>query len=102
MEAVLIDHYRQINYIGYWSDTNMNDEELRHDLEVPSFRVIWARHRLIYLQHLSKHAMDFTDNSSLLNLIKDEDGFVKLLLTCSGLVRLWTCPLQSLQHAQTG
>lgn len=37
----------------------MNDEELRHDLEVPSFRVIWARHRLIYLQHLSKHAMDF-------------------------------------------
>ena len=45
--------------IGYWSATNMTDEELRHHLEIPSFRVVWARYRLIYLQHLSKHATEF-------------------------------------------
>ena len=56
LEAVLIDHYRQISNIGYWSESNMTDEELRHHLEVPTFRVIWARHRLIYLQHISQHA----------------------------------------------
>ena len=42
-----------------WSATNMTDEELRHHLEIPSFRVVWARYRLIYLQHLSKHATEF-------------------------------------------
>lgn len=40
IEAVLMDHYRQISNIGYWSESNMTDEELRHHLEVPTFRVI--------------------------------------------------------------
>ena len=37
----------------------MTDEQLRCHLEMPEFRITWARHRLIYLQHIAKHAADF-------------------------------------------
>ena len=59
LEAMIIEHHRRMANIGYWNDTHMTDEELRHHLELPSFRITWARHRLIYLQHIGKHAADF-------------------------------------------
>ena len=37
----------------------MTDDDLRQHLEVLTFRVMWARHRLIYLQHISKHAATY-------------------------------------------
>ena len=37
----------------------MTDEQLRCHLDLPEFRITWVRHRLIYLQHLAKHAADF-------------------------------------------
>ena len=59
IEAVIIEHHRQMANKGFWNDTHMTDDDLRNHLEIPSFRVTWARHRLIYLQHLGKHAEGF-------------------------------------------
>ena len=59
LESMIIDHHRRMANIGFWNNTHMTDEELRHHLEMPSFRIIWARHRLGYLQHIGKHAAGF-------------------------------------------
>ena len=59
IEAVIIEHHRQMANKGFWNETHMTDAELRNHLEIPPFRVTWARHRLIYLQHLGKHAATF-------------------------------------------
>ena len=59
LEAMIIEHHRRMANIGFWNDTHMTDAELRQHLEIPPFRITWARHRLIYLQHIGKHAADF-------------------------------------------
>ena len=59
LEALIIKHHRQMANIGFWTDMHMTDVDLRHHLEIPSFRIVWARHRLVYLQHLGRHAAHF-------------------------------------------
>ena len=59
VEALLVKHYRSMANIGFWNDSHMTDDEIRLHLEVPGFRITWARHRLVFLQHLGKHALPF-------------------------------------------
>ena len=66
LEAFFIDHHRRIADIGFWNGATMTDEDLRHHLEIPTFRVVWARHRLIYLQHIARHGKDFHQQLLLL------------------------------------
>eukprot|EP00435_Cladocopium_sp_Y103_P026769 s2027_g6.t1 len=59
LEAVLCNHYRRIGNLGFWTSAHMTDDAVRLHLEVPSFRIIWARHRLIYLFHVACHGHDY-------------------------------------------
>ena len=66
LEAFFVDHQCRIANIGFWNGATMNDDDFRHHLEVPSFRVTWACHRLIYLQHISKHSSEHHRQALLL------------------------------------
>ena len=55
LEAMITGHYRRIYDEGFWQQTQSSDRDfcLRHQLQ--SFRVHWARHRLMFLQHIARH-----------------------------------------------
>ena len=59
MDSLVTNHQRRMAGIGFWSDKNMTDAELRHHLEVAPFRVTWACHRLKYLQHVAQHGAPY-------------------------------------------
>ena len=57
LETLLIGHHRRMHNIGFWSETHMSDLDFCRSHNVQSFRILWARHRLVYLQHLAQHAL---------------------------------------------
>eukprot|EP00435_Cladocopium_sp_Y103_P018991 s2370_g4.t1 len=59
IESQMICHYRQILDDGYWKEQTSTDDDLLHYHQLQTFRVLWARHRLIYLQHLAQHGHAF-------------------------------------------
>jgi hypothetical protein len=59
LDAFLVDHQRRIANIGFWNGAEMTDDDFRLHYELPPFRVVWARHRLSYLQHIAKHGSAF-------------------------------------------
>lgn len=49
LESMVIGHYRRIYNDGFWQQSQTSNQEFCHKHQLPSFRVSWARHRLICL-----------------------------------------------------
>ena len=58
-EALLIGHHRRIHDEGFWKDEKMTDSEFVAMSQMMTFRTMWARNRLVYLQAVSRHGHDF-------------------------------------------
>eukprot|EP00435_Cladocopium_sp_Y103_P038877 s1387_g10.t1 len=59
LEATLIKYYRSIFNEGFWSSHKTTDIAFMAAHQIPTFRTLWARHRLCYLQHLAQHGLTF-------------------------------------------
>ena len=57
LESMVIDSYRMILGVGYWSDERMSDTDFLQGHELMPFRIHLARHRLCYLQNVAKHGI---------------------------------------------
>lgn len=57
LEAMIIKHHRSIHNCGFWNEDGVSDEEFAATHQVMSFRLHWARHRLVYLQHVARHGL---------------------------------------------
>ena len=55
LESLIVNHHRRMHNIGFWKDDKISDTEFCALHSVLPFRVHWARHRLVYLQHLALH-----------------------------------------------
>ena len=66
LESTLIGYYRRIHDVGFWKADHLTDDTFLRSNQLPSFRVIWARHRLIYLQHVAQFGTVF--HKALLHL----------------------------------
>eukprot|EP00435_Cladocopium_sp_Y103_P008964 s985_g2.t1 len=93
LEAVLSDHYRSMANIGYWNDSHMTDEEVRFHLDVPSFRIIWARHRLIYLYHLALHGADYHHRLLLLEFSQGRGWLLEVQAELAWMANLVDLPM---------
>eukprot|EP00438_Fugacium_kawagutii_P025006 Skav230588 [mRNA] locus=scaffold3317:113267:119014:+ [translate_table: standard] len=59
LESSLVSYYRSIINDGWWNAACSTTAELLAHNQLPSFRVILAKHRLLYLRHLALHRKDF-------------------------------------------
>eukprot|EP00435_Cladocopium_sp_Y103_P021619 s492_g5.t1 len=59
LESMILNHHRRIHDIGLWNHHPMTDAEFRVHSQLITFRILWARHRLIYLQAIGRHGMNF-------------------------------------------
>ena len=59
IETMMTRHYRRILHDEYWHASHTTDIDFMTKHRLPSFRVLWARHRLVYLQHLAQHGHSF-------------------------------------------
>ena len=66
LESTLTGYYRRIYDVGFWKADHLTDDTFLRSNQLPSFRIIWARHRLIYLQHIAQHGAVF--HKALLHL----------------------------------
>ena len=57
LEAMVIDSYRKIYGTGFWSEDRVTDKDFLQGQELMSFRLHLARHRLCYLQNVSKYGI---------------------------------------------
>jgi len=57
IETMIMQHHRRIHNLGFWTASNVSDQEFAALHQVMPFRIHWARHRLVYLQHISRHAL---------------------------------------------
>ena len=57
LEAMIIKHHRSIHNCGFWKEDGVSDDEFTATHNVMPFRLHWARHRLVYLQHVARHGM---------------------------------------------
>ena len=57
IETMIMQHHRRIHNLGFWTASNVSDQEFAAIHQVMPFRIHWARHRLVYLQHISRHAL---------------------------------------------
>ena len=48
LEATLMGYYRQIHDVGFWKHDHITDDEFRRAQQLPTFRQIWARHKLTF------------------------------------------------------
>eukprot|EP00435_Cladocopium_sp_Y103_P046126 s1260_g13.t1 len=78
LESVLCDHYRRMGNLGYWTSHHMTDEMVRLHLEVPTFRIIWARHRLTYLYHIACHGLPFHRHLLLMEYEQDRGWLLEV------------------------
>ena len=54
IEAQLMKMFRSIIDNGFWKDETLrSDGSLRAEFELPTFRLLWAKTRLVYLQHFA-------------------------------------------------
>ena len=59
LEATLMAYYRQIHDVGFWKHDHITDDEFRRAQQLPTFRQIWARHKLTFLQHVAQFGTVF-------------------------------------------
>ena len=57
IETMIIKHHRSIYNCGFWTDDGISDEAFIATNQVMPFRLHWARHRLVYLQHIARHGL---------------------------------------------
>jgi len=57
LEAMIIGHHRRMHNDGFWTHSHTTDDAFVKENQILTFRIHWARHRLVYLQHLARHAM---------------------------------------------
>ena len=57
LDAMVIDCYRQIYGIGFWSPERVKDHDFMKDNGLIPFRIFLTRHRLGFLQHIAQHAI---------------------------------------------
>ena len=57
LESTLIAYYRQIYDVGFWQPVHITDDSFRRANRLPTFRQIWARHKLTFLQHVAQHGI---------------------------------------------
>jgi len=57
LEAMIVKHYRSIYNVGFWNETDIDDEEFLATHQLMPFRIHWARHRLVFLQHIARHGL---------------------------------------------
>jgi len=57
LEAMIIKHHRSIHNCGFWKEDGMSDDAFIATYGVMPFRLHWARHRLVYLQHVARHGL---------------------------------------------
>ena len=55
--AMIIKHHRSIHNCGFWKEDGMSDDAFIATYGVMPFRLHWARHRLVYLQHVARHGL---------------------------------------------
>ena len=54
IESQMMKMFRSIIDNGFWKDETLrSDSSLRAEFELPTFRLLWAKARLIYLQHFA-------------------------------------------------
>ena len=54
---MIVGHHRSMRNHGFWSDSHITDEAFVKQHQIMPFRLLLARHRLVYLQHLARHAL---------------------------------------------
>ena len=55
IESQLMKMFRSIIDNGFWKDETLrSDGSLRAEFELPTFRLLWAKTRLIYFQHFAR------------------------------------------------
>ena len=59
LEALITQHHRRMFQEEYWQASHTTDLEFMTKHRLPSFRLLWARHRLVYLQHLAQFGLPF-------------------------------------------
>ena len=59
LETTLTAYYRQIHDVGFWKYDHITDDAFRREHQLPTFRQIWARHKLIFLQHVAQRGTVF-------------------------------------------
>lgn len=57
LEAMIIKHHRNIHNCGFWNEDGIPDDAFVATHQVMPFRLHWARHRLVYLQHVARHGL---------------------------------------------
>ena len=57
LEALTIDHYRRICGVGFWTDANVSDKDFLQQQGLPPFRILLAKYRLGFLQHVACHGI---------------------------------------------
>ena len=57
LEAMIIKHHRSIHNCGFWTEDGIPDDAFVATHQVMPFRLHWARHRLVYLQHVARHGL---------------------------------------------
>eukprot|EP00435_Cladocopium_sp_Y103_P009717 s3557_g2.t1 len=92
IEGQIMRHCRQIFDDGFWKEHTSTDCDLLHYHQLQTFRVLWARHRLIYLQHLAQHGHPFHLQLLYTALIKG--GYKKFAMIFGGFQPSVNCPLR--------
>ena len=59
IDSALMSYYRRIHNIGYWNGHHISDADLLRSHQLPSFRLLWAQHKLTFLQHVAQHGPVF-------------------------------------------
>ena len=59
LEAMIVGHHRRMRNDGFWNASTTTDDAFVKQHEIMPFRLHWARQRLVYLQHLVQHALQF-------------------------------------------
>lgn len=50
---MIIKHHRSIHNCGFWNEDGIPDDAFVATHQVMPFRLHWARHRLVHLQHVA-------------------------------------------------
>eukprot|EP00435_Cladocopium_sp_Y103_P032440 s283_g8.t1 len=99
IESAILMHQRRIANIGFWSDTNMTDQDFRHKHQLMPFRVMLARNRLVYLQHIARHGEPFYQRMLLLEWSSSHGWLHEVCSDLQWMSRLVSLPFDVPAHA---
>eukprot|EP00435_Cladocopium_sp_Y103_P070553 s267_g35.t1 len=59
LDSLVTGHLRRIHNDGFWQPTQTNDHDFYKQHLLLPFRILWARHRLVFLHHIACHGHSF-------------------------------------------